>query len=74
VQTILRIDWFQVIAQLEAQGITLRTQAGACGVAPGTIYYWKTGGEPRYNTGAKLLDLYGECISSGYPTLTLPST
>ena len=70
----LRVDWFQVITQLEAQGVTLRSQANTVGVAPGTVYYWKTGGEPRYYTGSKLLDLYAGRISTGYPVLTLPST
>ena len=70
----MRVDWFQVITQLEAQGVTLRSQANTVGVAPGTVYYWKTGGEPRHYTGAKLLDLYTARISSGYPTLAYPST
>jgi hypothetical protein len=70
----MRVDWFQVITQLEAQGVTLRSQATICGVAPGTVYYWKTGGEPKYRNGAMLLDLYAGAVSTGYPTVTSPST
>lgn len=70
----MRIDWFAVITQLEAQGVTLRSQANAAGVAPATVYYWKTGGEPKYRNGALLLDVYATRVSTGYPVVTRPST
>lgn len=70
----MRIDWFRVITALEAEGLTLRSQADYVGVAPGTVYYWKSGGEPRHHTGTVLLQLYSCHIASDYPTLQTPST
>jgi lambda repressor-like predicted transcriptional regulator len=69
-----RVAWFRVIADLEQRGITLRSQADIAGVSLGTIYYWKTGGEPKYLNGERLLGAYTEFLGIEPPRLTMPST
>jgi len=69
-----RVAWFRVIADLEQRGITMRSQADFAGVSLGTIYYWKSGGEPKYHSGERLIGLYTETIGIEPPRLTMPST
>jgi len=70
----VKISWFHVITRLEAQGVTLRSQAEAADVALGTVYYWKSGGEPRWTHGNILLNLYATRVSSEFPEATIGST
>lgn len=70
----MRVSWFRVISDLEQRGVTLRSQADTAGVSLGTIYYWKTGGEPKYANGERLLGLYTNTLGIEPPRLTSPST
>lgn len=70
----MRIDWFTVIAQLERQGVTQRSQADLLGVSRGTIAYWKSGGEPKFHAGIVLLHLYNNHVTTEYLPLTAPTT
>ena len=54
----MKVDWFRAISELEQAGITLRSQAITARVSLATIYYWKTGGQPKWYNGNLLLDLY----------------
>lgn len=56
----MQVDWFRVINELEQAGVTLRAQADAADVVLGTVYYWKTGGEPKHRNGRLLIALYEE--------------
>lgn len=70
----MRISWFHVISGLEGNGLTLRSQATELGVSLGTVYYWKSGGEPRWTHGNMLLNLYATRVSSEFPEATIGST
>jgi hypothetical protein len=52
----------------------MRSQADLVGVSLGTIYYWKSGGEPKYHSGERLIGIYTETIGIEPPRLTMPST
>lgn len=65
----MRVDWFTVVAELEQRGVTMRSQAISAEVSLGTIYYWKSGGEPKYRNGQLLLDLYMHQVGKEPPTL-----
>lgn len=54
----LRVNWFTVIDELERLGVSMRSQAIHADVSLATVYYWKSGGEPKYRNGQQLLDLY----------------
>lgn len=66
----MRVDWFTVVAELEQRGVTMRSQAVSAEVSLGTIYYWKSGGEPKYRNGQLLLDLYMHQVGKEPPTIT----
>jgi hypothetical protein len=70
----MRIAWFHVISELEQSGITLRSQAEVAEVSLGTIYYWKSGGEPKYRNGEMLLNLYANTFGVEPPRVTSLST
>ena len=73
----MQVRWFQVIEDLERVGVSLRSQALTAGVSLGTIYYWKSGGEPKYRNGHRLLDLYMLQVGNEPPLLlqaTMAST
>ena len=55
----LRMDWKQHIAQLQARGFTQQQLANACGCAQASICDLAHGRtkEPRYAVGAKLIEL-----------------
>lgn len=69
-----RVAWFRVISDLEQRGVTLRSQAETAQVSLGTIYYWKSGGEPKYLHGERLLGLYTDTLGIEPPRLTQAST
>lgn len=54
----MRVHWFRVITDLQHEGVTIRSQAHELGVSPGTVAYWKAGGEPGWHNGHRLLNLY----------------
>ncbi|EHI3195827.1 winged helix-turn-helix transcriptional regulator [Salmonella enterica] len=51
-------DWFSVISDLEHAGMTQREIADHIGVSKSTVNSWKQYNEPRYNSGAALLELW----------------
>ncbi|HGB5893257.1 TPA: helix-turn-helix domain-containing protein [Salmonella enterica subsp. enterica serovar Kottbus] len=53
-----RPDWFSVISDLERTGMTQREIADHIGVSKSTVNSWKQYNEPRYNSGAALLELW----------------
>ncbi|EBA9761405.1 helix-turn-helix domain-containing protein [Salmonella enterica] len=54
----VKIDWFSVISDLERTGMTQREIADYIGVSKSTVNSWKQYNEPRYGSGAALLDLW----------------
>ncbi len=54
----VKIDWFSVISDLERTGMTQREIADHIGVSKSTVNSWKQYNEPRYGSGAALLDLW----------------
>ena len=70
----MRVGWFKVITELENRGVTLRSQAETLDVSLGTLYYWKSGGEPKYIHGEKLIMLYADVVGVEPPRLTAGST
>jgi len=70
----MRVAWFKVITELESRGITLRSQAEELEVSLGTLYYWKSGGEPKYIHGERLLGIYTNVVGVEPPRITHPST
>ena len=70
----MRFAWFKVITELEARGLTLRSQAETLQVSLGTLYYWKSGGEPKYIHGEQLLGLYTDVVGVEPPRITYAST
>ena len=70
----MRVAWFKVITELENRGITLRSQAEELEVSLGTLYYWKSGGEPKYIHGERLLGIYTNVVGVEPPRITHPST
>jgi len=54
----MRTNWRRVIDDLSEAGITLPSQANHAEVSLGTIYYWRNGGQPKYDAGQRLIDLY----------------
>ena len=63
----MRIDWFRLITELERNGVTLRAQSSAVGVALGTVYGWKSGSEPKYYHGQILINLYARTLGESPP-------
>lgn len=51
----LRIDWFQVITNLNRAGYSPQSIADAIAVARTTLLGWKQGAEPRYSEGERLV-------------------
>lgn len=58
----MQINWQQVIDDLERVGVSIRSQAVEVDVSLGTMYYWKSGGEPKYRNGRLLLNLYEQRV------------
>ena len=53
------IDWFRVLVDLKSARVTVRMISRRFGVSLGTINNWKDGTqEPRYSTGAALLEMW----------------
>jgi hypothetical protein len=66
----LQIDWPTVIDDLERAGVSLRSQAVTVEVSLGTIYYWRSGGEPKYRNGRMLLNLYERHVGNEAPIVS----
>ncbi|EBG4688059.1 helix-turn-helix transcriptional regulator [Salmonella enterica] len=51
-------DWFSIITDLEHTGLTQREIADFVGVSKSTVNSWKQFNEPRYGSGAALIELW----------------
>ncbi|EHC5871971.1 helix-turn-helix transcriptional regulator [Salmonella enterica subsp. enterica serovar Eastbourne] len=51
-------DWFSIITDLERTGLTQREIADFVGVSKSTVNSWKQFNEPRYGSGAALIELW----------------
>lgn len=54
----LKVDWFQVIIDLNRSGYTTLAVAQAIGTAKSTVLGWKQGATPRWEDGECLLELW----------------
>jgi len=60
-----KVDWFKVVTELEYAGMTLQQQAKEVEVkSKTTVFYWKTGSEPAFSKGMKLIDVYKSVIGT----------
>ncbi len=51
-------DWFRVLADLAAAGVSNADVAFKLNIAPSTVEYTKAGGAPRHSYGQQLLALH----------------
>ncbi len=51
----MRVDWFQVIADISRHGYSTQSLADAVAVPKSTLLGWKQGAEPRYSEGERLV-------------------
>ncbi len=68
----MRVDWFQVIADLRRCGYHNSSVAEVVGVARSTILYWGQGGEPKYTDGERLVEFWSR--ATGRDRAHLPMT
>ena len=54
----MQIDWFRLITDLERAGFTHDKIARQLVASRSSIFYWKTGSEPRYSDGERLIRLW----------------
>lgn len=67
----LTVDWFMVLADLKAVGLSTYAVADLINVPKGTLLGWKnTGAEPKHSDGEKLISLW--CSSQKRPRAELP--
>lgn len=55
-----RIDFKQIIAELEAAGVSIYKISAMCGRGFNTVKHWKDGGQPRHFEGQILLAIHAE--------------
>ena len=54
-----RVDWFQVLTDLQRQGLPSNQVANVIGVPHSTVIGWKNqGAEPKFADGDRLVDLW----------------
>ena len=56
----IRIDWFRVLVQLQAEGYTLHSIAYFTGIPKSSLLSYKQGTQPIYNTGLTLIRCWSE--------------
>jgi hypothetical protein len=67
----VRVDWFRVMAELQARGYNLENIAAAINVPKSTLMGWRNlGAEPRHADGERLVQLW--CRVIGEPRDALP--
>lgn len=67
----IRVDWFRVMAELQAQGYNLANISAAINVPKSTMMGWRNlDAEPRHADGERLIALW--CQVSGAPRDALP--
>ena len=56
-----RVDWFRVIVEIERAGVSVAAISARIGAPFETVRGWRNqGAEPRYRTGAALVELWRE--------------
>jgi hypothetical protein len=58
--TSLRVDWFSIFDDLKRQGFSLYEVEMRISVPKATLHGWKSGAEPKYCEGERLLWLWSE--------------
>lgn len=53
-----RVDWFQIITDLERSGYRHQDMAAAVGAGKSTLVGWKRGSRPAYDEGERLIELW----------------
>jgi hypothetical protein len=67
----IRVDWFRVMAELQAQGYNLANISAAISVPKSTMMGWRNlDAEPRHADGERLIALW--CKVNGLPRDALP--
>lgn len=56
------VDWPLLLGELERAGLSGAEVARRLGVPQPTVHHWKTGAEPGYSDGARLIALHLEAI------------
>lgn len=56
----LRVDWFRLLQELNAQGYSLYAIAHLTGITKASLVAYKQGTQPTYNTGAHLIKFWSE--------------
>jgi hypothetical protein len=54
-RTGIRVDWFRVLADLKAHGVSLRGIRRQIQIPETTLNYYKQGGEPKHANGEVLI-------------------
>ena len=60
-----KINWFQVIVDLERLGYRHNTIAASVGVGKSTVAGWKQGASPRFEDGEVLIGLWEVVTKNG---------
>jgi hypothetical protein len=68
--TLERVDWFRVLADLQAIGWSNNHVSRTLAVPTATLYGWKNGSEPTHYDGDRLLTLWRDTTGA----LAVPRT
>lgn len=60
-----KINWFQIIVDLERMGYRHNTIAACIGVGKSTVSGWKQGASPRFEDGEVLIGLWEGVTKNG---------
>lgn len=60
-----KVNWFQVIVDLERSGYSHSAVAAAIGVGKSTVQAWKHGSHPRWEEGQLLIGLWSTVTQNG---------
>ena len=67
----IRVDWFRVMAELQAKGYSVTAVSAAIDVAKSTVMGWRIlDAEPRHSDGERLVGLW--CQVMDQPREALP--
>lgn len=61
-----RRDWFQILRDLMAAGISMADVARKCNRDPGAVKHWSTGGDPKESDARIVLHLYAKHCPEKY--------
>lgn len=61
------VDWRLLFADLARAGLTAAEVARRLEVNASTVHHWRTGGEPGYSDGSRLVALHAELTARPIP-------